>query len=168
MIATKGISNKGKLSKDMSPGLGLALSTLMLAICLWLTWGIVSEAGWPTAVGVVDHSFIGTRRDPLSKNGTMVHCLNLAYTYKVDGKKYSNLSELDYSRFERDMVLKAHDFDSGSAIPVRYNPNKPQDVYLSHQLAEAPLPILVTIAGFSLLFALGSLLALFTALFRKT
>lgn len=168
MIASSRTSNKHQIGKGMPPGLGLTVSMLAFAICLWLTWGIVSEANWPTAAGVVDHSLIGTRKDTLSKNATIVHCLNLVYTYEVDGKKYSNLSELAYSRSETDMKLKSRDFGSGSIIPVRYNPKKPQEAYLSHRMAEAPLPVLITITGFSLLFALGELFALVSSRFRKT
>ncbi len=168
MVATDRAPDKNKLGKDMSSIIVLALSNLIFALCLYLTWGIVSEMGWPIAAGIVDHTFIGTRKDPFSRYGKMVHSLNLAYTYEVDGKKYSNVSELEYSSSETDMLTKSHDFDSGKVISVRYNPKKPQNTYLTHKLAEAPLPVLVTVAAFCLLCALGALSTLVMSRFRKT
>ncbi|MBA3856200.1 MAG: hypothetical protein C0507_04755 [Cyanobacteria bacterium PR.3.49] len=157
MFATPRAPNKSTSSRALVSVLVLALSSLVLAMCLFLTWNIVSEAGWPTAKGVVDHTFIGTRKDPFSRQGRIVNCLNLAYSYEVDGKKFFSVSELEYSKSEAEMLSRSHDFGSGTVISVRYCPKKPQTTYLNHEMAEAPIPVLVTVAAFCLLCAIGAL-----------
>lgn len=157
-----------KSMKVMNSILTLLFSNLILALCLYLTWNILSEAGWPSASGIVDHAFIGSRKDPYSRFGSALHSLNLAYAYEVNGKKYFNVSEIEYSRSKTDILLRSKDFGPGKKISVRYNQNKPEDTYLNHQVAEAPLPVLITVAAFCLLCTIWALSGLATSLFRRT
>lgn len=146
------------LAQSCSPRTGLLWIFIVFGVVSLLCWKAIDQMRWPVTTGVVTNAIVHQRNG--YKMSNQVYALNLAYEFNVDNEKHTGFDELGYKRLKVDTERLADEHKSGTEIAVHYNKANPEESYLKYTTFMAMMPVLLTIAGFSLWLGLGECSAL--------
>ena len=111
----------------------------LLALAAVWSWSAVASASWPTVTGVVTKSEVRAHR---SSSGSGNYSPDIAYSYAVDGKKYSATRVCFVPIMgQKATVKRVQTYKVGSSVDVHHHPSTPSRAVLE--------------AGFSFHFMLG-------------